>query len=82
MSCCIPDIFFFSDEAITDIHVSAEMLSRYGQVPLVEILYFNDDGGYYDQSYYSSSVQLLGSPVNMIRIDHGGSNLAGVVRVS
>lgn len=75
MTCCPETIVPFNNQAVTDIPYSLE----YGIKPLVTPLYFV--GGEWIAQGMMTSIKLLGTPTNLIRVEHGGP-ASGIIKIS
>lgn len=79
MTCCTPTIFPFYNIANSTIDYSAVLRNKYGRVPQVEVLYWDEDAQEYTLSN-NPGVSLSGNPVNSIEVNHGGLQ-TGIIRV-
>lgn len=80
MHCCEPTIVPFSNVERTNVTYTTALRSKHGDVPMVDVLYFNSDTEEFDFSNLSSKVELQGSPVSNIYVEHGG-RFTGVIKI-
>lgn len=80
MSCCAPTIVPFYNVASSRVNYTDTLRNTYGNVPKVEVSYFDEDNNEFYISNNQTRVSLSGNPVNMININHGGP-ASGVIRI-
>lgn len=75
MQCCPDDITPFTNATSTDI----PYYGQFGEKPNVVVMYSN--AGVWTQAGVFTLVQMIGSPVKTIHVDHGGAS-NGLIRLS
>lgn len=80
MHCCEPTIVEFMNVEQTNVTYSNQIRQKHGDVPRVDVLYFNPDTGKFDFDNMGFLIKLQGSPVNNIHIDHGG-RFSGIIKI-
>ncbi len=81
MSCCPATIIEFSNVATTSISYSADLQIKHGAIPKVQVVYYNDETEDFDLSIDATRVELQGTPVDRIYVDHGGV-MSGVIKIN
>lgn len=75
MSCCPQSITSFAGVSVTNVHYNGE----YGAEPTVTVVYYQD--GAWRSQGVATGVSLIGTPVNTVRVDHGGP-ATGIIKLS
>lgn len=78
MSCCVPTIFDFVNEASTTVPFTPSMKEQYGSHPKVQVAYLDTETGEYVLSGFFTRVAFTGSTVV---IEHGGIQ-SGVITIT
>lgn len=79
MACCPTSLFDFVNQSSTIIPYNSGLQALHGSMPKVLVRYYDPETGEYYFSQFLTRVSFVGG--NII-VDHGGSELSGIISLS